>query len=125
MESVVAEKFQAIVYLGYANSRMKDFYDILFLAENNRFTLKDLKTAIETTFNQRETKIENRFFIYDKAFIEEKDRFWKAFLRKIQSEMMPDFSQIMERIKFFLEPVLTTEDKSSPLVWNAHQWRWE
>ncbi len=40
LESVIAEKFQAIVYLGLASSRMKDFYDIIFLAENNAFTLK-------------------------------------------------------------------------------------
>ena len=39
LESVIAEKFQAIVYLGETNSRMKDFYDIIFLASNNRLPL--------------------------------------------------------------------------------------
>ena len=52
MESVIAEKFQAIVYLGEANSRMKDFNDIWFLAQNNIFVSGELNRAIKVTFAQ-------------------------------------------------------------------------
>ena len=52
-ESVVAEKFEAIVKLGIANSRMKDFYDLWVLAQRFRFESTTLAAAIEATFQTR------------------------------------------------------------------------
>ena len=49
-ETVIAEKFQAMVHLGIANSRMKDFYDIWVMARSFDFDGSVLKTAIERTF---------------------------------------------------------------------------
>lgn len=63
LESVMAEKFQAIVYLGEINSRMKDFYDFLFLANNNSFLLDNVGVAFNATFEKRKTDIGNRMFI--------------------------------------------------------------
>ncbi len=124
LESVIAEKFQAIVYLGFATSRMKDFYDIFYLSGHNRFTLKSLKEAIISTFSQRKTKLENRFFIYEKNYLEEKDKLWKAFLIKIDSNMSRDFPSIIEHIKIFLEPVISAGDKEGILIWDADQRKW-
>ena len=45
-ETVIAEKFQAMVVLGRANSRMKDFYDIWVLSRSNEFTDDVLTRAI-------------------------------------------------------------------------------
>ena len=55
LNSVIAEKFEAIVSLGYANSRYKDFYDIYILAINYDFDGSELKRAIEETFHHRQT----------------------------------------------------------------------
>jgi len=56
-ETVVAEKLHAIVHLGLANTRMKDFYDLLTLAQTQHFVLRRLGGAIEATFARRNTEI--------------------------------------------------------------------
>jgi hypothetical protein len=54
-ESVVAEKFEAMVKLGIANSRMKDFYDLWVLAQRFEFESATLAAAIQATFKTRRT----------------------------------------------------------------------
>lgn len=56
-EAVIAEKFQAMVALGRANSRMKDFYDIWALSQLYRFEGDGLARAIAATFTRRKTAI--------------------------------------------------------------------
>ena len=56
-ETVVAEKFEAIVKLGRANSRMKDFYDIWMLSRTHEFKGDALARAIAATFARRKTDI--------------------------------------------------------------------
>jgi predicted nucleotidyltransferase component of viral defense system len=56
-ETVVAEKFQAMVVLGRANSRMKDFYDIWILSRTFPFAGDRLVRAIAATFARRRTEI--------------------------------------------------------------------
>ncbi|MBA4172703.1 MAG: nucleotidyl transferase AbiEii/AbiGii toxin family protein [Hyphomicrobium sp.] len=57
METVIAEKFQAMVVLGRANSRMKDFYDNWFLAKAFTFEGNRLARAIAATFERRQTEV--------------------------------------------------------------------
>jgi predicted nucleotidyltransferase component of viral defense system len=56
-ETVIAEKFQAMVALGRANSRMKDFYDIWMLHKTFTFAGGRLARAITATFARRRTEI--------------------------------------------------------------------
>jgi predicted nucleotidyltransferase component of viral defense system len=56
-ETVIAEKFQAMVMLGRANSRMKDLYDIWVLSRNFEFKGDKLPRAIAATFARRKTEI--------------------------------------------------------------------
>jgi predicted nucleotidyltransferase component of viral defense system len=56
-ETVIAEKFQARVMLGRANSRMKDFYDIWILSRHYDFEGPGLARAIAATFARRRTLI--------------------------------------------------------------------
>jgi predicted nucleotidyltransferase component of viral defense system len=56
-ETVIAEKFQAMVMLGRANSRMKDYYDIWVLSRTYEFTGERLARAIAATFARRRTDI--------------------------------------------------------------------
>jgi predicted nucleotidyltransferase component of viral defense system len=56
-ETVIAEKFQAMVALGLANSRLKDFYDIWILAQTYDFKDDRLAQAIAATFARRKTGI--------------------------------------------------------------------
>ena len=59
-ETVIAEKFQAMVMLGRANTRMKDFYDIWVLSRSYEFTGDGLARAIAATFARRKTEIPTR-----------------------------------------------------------------
>lgn len=56
-ETVIAEKFQAMVMLGRANSRMKDYYDIWALSRTHEFADGRLARAIAATFARRQTEI--------------------------------------------------------------------
>ena len=58
IESTVAEKFEAIVSLGEANGRMKDFYDICSISEKKEMDGALLQTAIRETFHHRNTGFE-------------------------------------------------------------------
>jgi hypothetical protein len=55
VESAIAEKLQAMVALGEANSRMKDFYDVWICSRHLDFDADTLLTAVSATFNNRET----------------------------------------------------------------------
>jgi hypothetical protein len=56
-ETVVAEKLEAMVKLGIANSRMKDFYDMDVLSRTFSFGGKSLREAIHNTFERRGTEL--------------------------------------------------------------------
>ena len=56
-ETVVAEKLDAMVQLGMANSRMKDFYDVAVLARDYDFEGDILVRAIRATFERRQTPL--------------------------------------------------------------------
>jgi hypothetical protein len=56
-ETVIAEKLEAIVSLGIRNSRIKDFFDIDYLARTERFDREVLIEAIRRTFERRGTLI--------------------------------------------------------------------
>ena len=56
-ETVVAEKFQAMVDLGMANSRMKDYYDLWIISQAFQIDRLRLATAISATFARRGTAI--------------------------------------------------------------------
>jgi hypothetical protein len=56
-ETVIAEKFQAVVMLGRANSRMKDFYDIWVLSRSYGRKDDRLPRAIVATFARRNTEL--------------------------------------------------------------------
>jgi hypothetical protein len=105
-ETVIAEKFQAMVMLGRANSRMKDFYDILALSQTYAFEGDDLSRAIQATFKRRGTAIPTeRPDALTQAFANDpaKQRQWEAFLRGIEAEPVA-LSQVIETLALFLMP---------------------
>ena len=83
--TVVAEKFQAMVWLGIANSRMKDFYDLWAIMRKFEFDGATLAKAIRATFERRNTPIPAEApLALTQAFASDamKQTQWKAFLRK-------------------------------------------
>ncbi len=105
-ESTIAEKFQAMVYLGELNSRMKDFYDIWLLSRQFDYELSPLKAAIERTFEQRNTDLPQSNPFPD-GFAEQKQTQWRAFHRRLNQEHVPDtFGNILDSVLEFLKPVI-------------------
>ena len=57
LETVIAEKCEAMVKPGMANTRTKDFYDIFVLARDRSFESLDLVAAVRNTFARRGTML--------------------------------------------------------------------
>ena len=56
-ETVIAEKFQAMVALGRANSRMKDYHDIWLMSQTFVFDEDRLARSLAATFRRRDTAV--------------------------------------------------------------------
>jgi len=124
-ETVVAEKLQAMVVLGIANSRMKDFYDLYVLARDFAFDGVTLTRAIKATFNRRKTEIPRETPL---ALTEEfgrddtKSVQWKAFVRKSGLEQgVPELLDVLSHIRDFLLPPLKAASGQAlvPKDWSA------
>ena len=105
-ETVIAEKFQAMVSLGRANSRMKDYYDIWLLSETHDFSGDGLAKAIAATFARRKTEIPDtapnglsEAFAADRA----KQRQWQSFVSNIEIEA-PSLDVVVHSLADFLMP---------------------
>jgi len=107
-ETVVAEKYQALVNLGMANSRMKDFYDLWIIAREFGFDGATLSEAIHNTFLRRRTPLPERTpsglsaEFYEDA---QKNTQWNAFLRKGMLVTVPlPLADVCHFLETFLVP---------------------
>jgi hypothetical protein len=105
-ETVVAEKFQAMMMLGRANSRMKDLYDIWILARSYEFEGDGLARAIAATFARRDTVIPaeapgaaSREFAEDPL----KQRQWAAFVQGVAAKP-GTLADVVDQLAAFLMP---------------------
>ena len=128
-ESAIAEKFQSLVKLNILTSRMKDVYDILFLASHQPFGMHLLHKAIVKTFNRRGTPIEERRSIFTREFksSKEKQAQWTAFLKRSRLESYRTFDEAIDHLELFLEPACSPKSFSSGdrLTWNSEKWTWK
>ena len=107
-ETVVAEKFEAMVKLGVANTRMKDFYDLWVMARDFEFDGDLLSRAIKATFERRVTTLPTGVpLALSDEFSEDpgKAAQWSAFLRRI-GRTAGDLSlaEVTKSLKEFLLP---------------------
>lgn len=127
-ESIIAEKFEAMVSLTVFNSRMKDFYDIYTISIKEEFDYETLKSAISETFARRETNIGNYSAIFTEDFITDQSRInqWKTFLKRINSTEELEYIEVMNTLKKFLEPIAAgiIEEDSSMSKWNKDDLKW-
>jgi predicted nucleotidyltransferase component of viral defense system len=108
LETIVAEKLQAMIFLGRLNSRMKDFYDLWILITNFNFDDQILQTAIRRTFQHRNTPIPREVPVaFTEIFVQEKQTQWLAFLRRNRlGSSVPDFRIVIEELRDYLLPHL-------------------
>ena len=111
IESVVAEKFHAMVMLDEGNSRMKDFFDVYQILKNQKVDNQVLESAIKATFKARKTKYNSKanLFTLEFALNESRLALWKNFLRGIKYTESLNFDEVMNLIRDKLE-MYWTED---------------
>ena len=107
-ETVVAEQTEAIVSLGIANSRMKDFYDLWMIAQTFAFECGNLAEAIRRTFERRRTPLPEQVPIgLSDSFALERETQWRAVLARHRLEVAPaSLVKIINDLRTFLQPVL-------------------
>jgi len=105
-ETVIAEKFHAMITLGNSNSRMKDLFDTYVLLKNNDINTENLTNAITATFKARNTEYENEPVFFTESYYTNASRntMWNAFLRKNKLETL-DFPTIVKSIITRLQPI--------------------
>ncbi|MCY2963950.1 MAG: nucleotidyl transferase AbiEii/AbiGii toxin family protein [Planctomycetota bacterium] len=107
-ETVVAEKFEAMVKLGQLNSRLKDFFDLWLLSQQFAFDGTTLASAVLKTFKNRQTAINSQPVALSAIFANDptKQKQWKGFLRKSQLELAPPhLPNVVDTIGGFLLPL--------------------
>jgi len=128
IESVIAEKFEAMIFLAEFNSRMKDFYDICSLANLYDFEGAMLQSAITSTFMQRKTKllVEPAIFTEEYKVSEEKNRQWDAFKRRIASTNEWSFEDVIGILVTFLQPIYdaVVQKQTFEKSWDAGNRQW-
>lgn len=125
--TVIAEKYQAMVVLGLANSRMKDFYDLAVIARRTDLDGKTLAAAISATFARRKTPLPSeRPLALTPVFSQDdgKKRQWQAFLRKnrMGAENLEHTVDLLDRLLWL--PTEVACEKAVPMVWIASESRW-
>lgn len=107
LESVVAEKFQAMIELSELNSRYKDFYDVYKILSSRQLDDAILSEAIQATFNNRETFYQEDHPLFTEQFAKNESRNtqWKRFLKKIRQDENLKFEDVMKMITLKLQPI--------------------
>jgi len=105
-ETVIAEKFEAMVSIGIANSRIKDYYDIWMLSQTFGFDGDRLARAIAATFARRGTAVPDGIpealsasYSDDPA----RQQQWSAFCENVAIEPRP-LAAVVGAIVDFLRP---------------------
>jgi hypothetical protein len=124
-ETVIAEKFEALVKLGIANTRMKDFHDLKTLSELFYFESETLVEAIQRTFERRKTALPVnetptaliKEFYADATKIAQ----WNAFNLKNKLYIQPSsLERVTTSIREFVMPLMRPETMSG-----ERRLRWE
>lgn len=130
-ETVIAEKFHAMVHRGIANTRMKDFYDLWVLATTYQLEANVLKNAIKATFKRRETQLPIAPPLALTAeYAEDPTKLaqWSAFVRKGKLLTLDSITlkQVVPILEKFIMPVITasTESENVDRIWDPQSMGW-
>lgn len=117
-ETVIAEKLEAIVRFGIANSRMKDYYDLLTLFRLDRPDDAVLAEAIAATFERRRTALPGGVPVglsnaYGRDPVAR--RRWSEFLRRLRIEDAPDdVGEVVRTVREQVQPALEQAGERRP-----------
>ena len=127
IETTIAEKLDAILSLMEFSSRMKDYYDIYYLANKFDFDGAILTEALKKTFANRNHNFTIEQFQQMIEFDSDDamQKKWKAFVKKINTKT-DDFETVLKTIRAFLtEPFVASIEKNEHIKrWNATDTKW-
>ena len=128
IETTVAEKLDAILSLMEFSSRMKDYYDIYYLANKFNFDGATLTEALKKTFNNRNRNFTVEQFEQMLEFNSDDamQKKWKAFIKKINAKT-GDFETVLKTIKAFLSEPFTFAIENRQFIknWSSVKNCWE
>ena len=128
LETTIAEKIDAILSLMEFSSRMKDYYDIYYLANKFDFDGATLTKALKKTFENRGHSFTVEQFEQVMGFDRDgaMQKKWKAFVRKIDTKT-DDYGTVLKTIKAFLvRPFTASVDATEfPEQWIAAENQWK
>ena len=128
LESTIAEKFDAILQRFELTGRMKDFYDIYYLARTFDFEGAKLRAAIFETLKKRETPYDRDSFKRILALSEDEDmqKRWRYFLKNIKDDTL-EFAVVIKEMQIFLEPVfdVIVNEEELQKMWNSKVIKWD
>jgi hypothetical protein len=111
-ETVIAEKFEAMIRFGDANGRIKDFNDIWVTTRTFPFDLPSLIEAVGGTLRRRETAIPSEMPVgltETFARIAEERGLWSGFLRRNPPTLQPPpFAELQQELRRFFGPVIAS-----------------
>lgn len=127
LETTIAEKIDAILSLMEFSSRMKDYYDINYLANKFDFDGATLTEALRKTFENRGHVFTAEQFKQVMTFDSDEamQKKWKAFVHKIDTKT-DNYSTVLKNIKAFLTKPFTAaiRDKEFTEKWSAANGEW-
>ncbi len=130
IETVIAEKWEATVSLGEANSRLKDAIDLEDLARTESFDGAVIENAIRRTFERRSTPLDLNAALFTTAYRDSRERqtLWTAARKRLKRTDGPEqFSEAMTLILKFLEPLqrAAAEGREFTGTWDPKGRRWQ
>ena len=130
LESVIAEKFEAIVSNGLLNSRYKDFYDIFVLSRENCYDGNLLAKAIIETFEHRRTALSADVSAFTEDYYRNSinETRWNAFLKKKKVLLYVSLETVVKADRDFLIPLINRTkagETDSDICWNNEKGVWE
>ena len=127
LETTIAEKIDAILSLMEFSSRMKDYYDIYYLANKFDFDGATLTEALKKTFENRGHSFTVEQFEQVMGFDDDDamQKKWKAFVRKIDTKT-DDYSAVLKTIKTFLAAPFSAVVENGEIAgnWTALNCKW-
>lgn len=125
-ESVIAEKFEAMLSLADVNSRMKDFYDIYTLSQTVKYDGATLQAAIAGTLERRNTLLQDQPVVFEPLFftLPDKQAQWQVFQHRIGMAKILSFKDVVGVIKALVFPPYESilAGKTFEGQWDFNRW---
>lgn len=123
VETVIAEKVETMISRGDANTRERDYADVLALSKLHPVEARRLRLSLERTAAHRGTQLMPLSEVLDTLPVA-RQRDWRAFLDRSGLSAMPEgFEEAVAEVANFVDPVLRNDPDL--VRWNPSAGKWE